>query len=168
MELKVNTRYTRSDEYDYETKLVRLNLDKEKNEDVLLGDGFIIKAPKAIKDDLKDPEGIFSEKFGPGLNDVNAFGNRYRCKCGATTQRFYHGLKCPICGEKVEFKDNLKKELTEEILDDIKKKSETKIINQVKNDVIKTIKEESINELKDTFVNEVKLDVLKYKIDVKL
>lgn len=61
--------------------------------------------------------------------------------------------------EKVEFKDNLKKELTEEILDDIKKKSETKIINQVKNDVIKTIKEESINELKDTFVNEVKLDV---------
>ena len=106
MELKVNTRYTRSDEYDYETKLVRLNLDKEKNEDVLLGDGFIIKAPKAIKDDLKDPEGIFSEKFGPGLNDVNAFGNRYRCKCGATTQRFYHGLKCPICGEKVEFKDD--------------------------------------------------------------
>ena len=43
--------------------------------------------------------------FSPGLQDVNAFGNRYRCKCGHTTQRFYHGLTCPVCGTKVEYRD---------------------------------------------------------------
>lgn len=106
MQINVNTRYSRNSEYDYETKLVRLNLDEERKHDVLSGDGFIIDAPRAIKDDLKDPNGIYSEKYGPGLNDVNPFCNRYRCKCGYTTQRFYHGLKCPVCGEKVEFKDD--------------------------------------------------------------
>ena len=106
MQLAVNTRYSRSDEFDYETRLTRLDLDHERVSDVLDGNGFIITSGKAIKDDVKNPNGIFSTKYGPGLQDANAFGNRYRCKCGATTQRFYHGLTCPICGEKVEFKDD--------------------------------------------------------------
>ena len=106
MQIKVNTRYSQSDEYDYETRLVRIDLDAERRKDVINGNGFIVSSPKAIKDDIKDPNGIFSTKYGPGLQDINAFGNRYRCKCGHTTQRFYHGLKCPVCGEKVEFKDD--------------------------------------------------------------
>lgn len=106
MQMKVNTRYSRSNEFDYETRLERVNLDEERRHDVLTGNGFIVSSPKAIKDDIKDPNGIFSTKYGPGLQDANAFGNRYRCKCGHTTSRFYHGLTCEVCGEKVEFKDD--------------------------------------------------------------
>lgn len=104
--MTVNARYSNSDDFDFETKLERLNLDDERRHDVLSGDGFIVSAPKAIKDDIKDPNGVFSTKYGPGLQDTNAFGNRYRCKCGHTTSRFYHGLVCEVCGEKVEFKDD--------------------------------------------------------------
>ena len=106
MKLNVNTRYSNSSEFEYETHLVRLNLDEERKHDVLSGNGFIVSAPKAIKDDVKDPNGIFSTKYGPGLQDANPFGNRYRCKCGHTTSRFYHGLTCEVCGTKVEFKDD--------------------------------------------------------------
>lgn len=104
--MTVNARYSNSDDFDFETKLERLNLDDERRHDVLSGNGFIVSAPKAIKDDIKDPNGVFSTKYGPGLQDTNAFGNRYRCKCGHTTSRFYHGLVCEVCGEKVEFKDD--------------------------------------------------------------
>ena len=106
MQLQVNTRYSKSDLYDYETRLERLNLDDVRRHDVLHGEGFIISSAKAIKDDMKNPDGIYSTKYGPGLQDANAFGNRYRCKCGHTTQRFYHGLICPVCGTPVEFKDD--------------------------------------------------------------
>ena len=105
-EMKVTTRYSRSELFDFETRLERLDLDDQRRSDVLSGNGFIVSSKKAIKDDVKDPNGIFSTKYGPGLQDINAFGNRYRCKCGHTTQRFYHGLTCPVCGEKVEFKDD--------------------------------------------------------------
>lgn len=105
-QMRVNARYSKSDVFDFETRLERLNLDSERRNDVLSGEGFIVSSPKAIKDDIKDPNGIFSTKYGPGLQDANAFGNRYRCKCGHTTRRFYHGLVCEVCGEKVEFKDD--------------------------------------------------------------
>lgn len=106
MKMNVRSRYSQSDEYEYQTRLERINLDDERRHDVINGNGFIVSSPKAIKDDIKDPNGIFSTKYGPGLQDINAFGNRYRCKCGHTTSRFYHGLKCEVCGEKVEFKDD--------------------------------------------------------------
>ena len=106
MKFSVKTRYSKSEDFEYETRLERINLDAERRKDVLSGNGFIVSSPKAIRDDMKNPNGIFSTKYGPGLQDANAFGNRYRCKCGHTTSRFYHGLVCEVCGEKVEFKDD--------------------------------------------------------------
>lgn len=103
--IEVNTRYSENSLFDYSTKLERVNLDQSRRHDILNGDGFIVTSRKNIKEDVKDPNGIFSVKYGPGLQDVNAFGNRYRCKCGHTTQRFYHGLTCPVCGTKVEYRD---------------------------------------------------------------
>lgn len=104
-EIQVNTRYSENSMFDYSTKLERISLDQARRHDILNGDGFIVTSRKNIKEDVKDPNGIFSVKYGPGLQDVNAFGNRYRCKCGHTTQRFYHGLTCPVCGTKVEYRD---------------------------------------------------------------
>ena len=103
--IQVNTRYSENSLFDYSTKLERISLDQARRHDILNGDGFIVTSRKNIKEDVKDPNGIFSVKYGPGLHDVNAFGNRYRCKCGHTTQRFYHGLTCPVCGTKVEYRD---------------------------------------------------------------
>lgn len=109
MKMRVNTRYCRSADYEYQTILERIDLDAERRHDVITGNGFIISAPKAIKDDVKDPNGIFSTKYGPGLQDANAYGNRYRCKCGFTMQKLFHGSKCPVCKEVVEYKgDNFK------------------------------------------------------------
>lgn len=105
-ELNVKTHWSQSDDYEYISELERINMDYERRKDVLSGNGFIVSSPKAIKDDIKNPNGIFSTKYGPGLGDQNAFGNRYRCKCGHTTSKFYNGLKCEVCGEKVEYKDD--------------------------------------------------------------
>lgn len=104
-QIQVNTRYSDDGLFDYSTTLERINLDEVRRHDALNGEGFIVTSRKNIKEDVKDPNGIFSTKYGPGLQDVNAFGNRYRCKCGHTTQRFYHGLTCPVCGTKVEYRD---------------------------------------------------------------
>lgn len=103
-EIKVNARYSRSGAFDYETRLERINIDKERRSDVLSGDGFIISSPKAIKYDLKDPNGIFSTKYGPTLQDMDEGSNRYRCDCGHLKARFNQGETCPVCGTKVTFK----------------------------------------------------------------
>ena len=87
--MTVNTRYSKDDNYEYETRLERINMDTERRKDVLSGNGLIVSSPKAIKDDIKDPNGIYSTKYGPGLQDANAFGNRYRCKCGVTIRGEY-------------------------------------------------------------------------------
>ena len=75
--IQVNTRYSENSLFDYSTKLERVNLDQTRRHDVLNGDGFIVTSRKNIKEDVKDPNGIFSVKYGPGLQDVYAFGNRY-------------------------------------------------------------------------------------------
>ena len=81
--INVSLHYPYSEEYNYESYLEHINLDREKVKDVTSGNGFIVSSPKAIKDDIKDEYGIFSSKFGQTLQDVNPYGNRYRCKCGA-------------------------------------------------------------------------------------
>lgn len=99
----VNFRYPNSADFEYETKLVRINLDKEKLDDLYSGKGFIISKPKNIKKDLKDINGIFSPKFGQKLSDMNPYADRYRCLCGRTTHRVHRGEICPYCGWPVKF-----------------------------------------------------------------
>ena len=43
--LTINTRYSKSSEYDYETRLERINLDAEKNRDILSGMGIEFQNP---------------------------------------------------------------------------------------------------------------------------
>ena len=54
MKMNVRSRYSQSDEYEYQTRLERINLDDERRHDVINGNGFIVSSPKAIKDDIKD------------------------------------------------------------------------------------------------------------------
>lgn len=98
--------YPRSNKYEYKTRIVRINLDKEREQSVANGEGFIITGSKPIKDDITDPNGIFSSRYGISLKDVQVNPTRYRCSCGATISRFMQGQKCPICGTEVKFLDD--------------------------------------------------------------
>lgn len=104
--INVRSKYPYSEKYDYETRMELIDLDKEKVKDITSGNGFIISAPKAIKDDLKDENGIFSTKYGQTLQDANPYGNRYRCKCGYLSTRLYNGQTCPVCGTQVKYVDD--------------------------------------------------------------
>lgn len=106
MAINVITRYPNSEQYEYETCMEILNMDQERIKDITSGNGFIVSAAKAIKDDLKDDNGIFSTKYGQTLQDANPYGNRYRCKCGHLMNKLYSGQTCPICDTQVKFVDD--------------------------------------------------------------
>lgn len=104
--LNVNWTWPRSDKYTYETYLERINLDKEREHDLVNGEGFIIRNQSSIKKTVKDPEGIFSSKFGQTLADIHPFALRYRCSCGHLNARLQNGITCPICNTKVRYVDD--------------------------------------------------------------
>lgn len=104
--ININTHYPYSDKYQYDTSMEIIDLDEERIRDITSGNGFIVSAAKAIKDDLKDDNGIFSTKYGNTLQDADPYGNRYRCKCGASYKRFLLGQTCPICKTQVKYVDD--------------------------------------------------------------
>ena len=106
MPMSVNVTYPYSDEYEYETVLERINFDDERDIDLLTNNGFIVSDSQGIKKDLKDPNSIFSPKFGQTLKDLNPFANRYRCDCGKTQHKINDGIKCKHCGTKVRYVDD--------------------------------------------------------------
>lgn len=106
MELNVTMHYPNNDKYDYGAELVRCNLDEERIHDLETANGFIVTSSKPIKDDVKDPNGIFSTRFGMTLQDVQANATRYKCKCGTLISRIMCGQICPVCGTPVKFVDD--------------------------------------------------------------
>ena len=98
--------YPYSDQFEFKTFIERIDLDKERENDIKSGRGFFIKAPKGIKNDIKLQDGIFSIQFGSGLQDADSFQDRYRCKCGATKGSINHGMICPACEEMVKYVDD--------------------------------------------------------------
>jgi len=103
----VNLSYPFSPDFYYETRLKRINLDERRKQSIISGKGFIISNPQStLKKDMKDPNSIFSSKFGQTLQDVNPFGDRYKCECGYLTSRINHDIECPICHKKVKYIDD--------------------------------------------------------------
>lgn len=95
--------YPDNPDYHYETRLVRLNLDKEREKDLNSGNGFIIKKAQNIKKDLKSDDSIFSSRFGMTLDDIDPFSNRYKCKCGHLTGKLNNGMTCEYCKTQVKY-----------------------------------------------------------------
>ena len=92
--------------YDFETKLVRINLNKEKDECLTKGNGFVITKPQStLKKDLKNPDGIFSYRFGQTLQDEKPYEDGYKCECGnpKLQGRLNNGVICDICGKPVRY-----------------------------------------------------------------
>lgn len=106
-QINVTLTYPNSDLYTFQTKIDTIDLDKERENDINTGNGFIISSPKSSnKKDMKDPNGIYSSKFGQKLGDVNPFADRYSCECGYLKSRINHGIECPMCHSKVKYVDD--------------------------------------------------------------
>jgi hypothetical protein len=106
-ELKFELQYPYNDKYEYKTKLERINLDKQREIDIKSGKGFIITAPKGIKNDIKNQDGIFSSRYGSNsITDTDIFSGRYRCKCGLKRGSINHGETCTVCNTKVQYMDD--------------------------------------------------------------
>lgn len=107
VEITVNYSYPDNPYYDYYTFMERINLDEECKKDISTGNGFIISSPKAtIKKDIKDPNGIFSSKFGQKLGDMDPFADRYSCQCGRLKKRINNGVECEFCHTKCKYVDD--------------------------------------------------------------
>ena len=104
--ITVRSHFPYSDEFTWITEMVDIDLDEERIKDVVSGRGFIIKSPKPIKEDLKDPDGIFSNKYGPTLDDINPYQDRYKCDCGYMRGKVNNDQPCPICHTKVKYVDD--------------------------------------------------------------
>ena len=104
--LDLHLSYPFDSEYEYFTRLTRLNLDKERETDIKENKGFIIAPTQGVKKDIKNPFSIFSNKFGQTIKDVNPFGNRYSCECGYTQNKVNNGCICKVCGTRVRYVDD--------------------------------------------------------------
>lgn len=100
--VNVKLQYPFSVEFEYETSIERINMDEERIHDILTDNGFIISPTKGVKKDMKDPNSIFSRKYGHQLKDVTVLGNHeYECSCGFWYGSIKKGSICPACGTKV-------------------------------------------------------------------
>lgn len=103
----INVQYPYDPDYDYFTTLERVNLDQERIRYLTEGKGFIISEPQpTLKKDLKNPNGIYSTKFGATLQDINPLADRYKCRCGGLKSRLYNGIVCKVCREPVRYVDD--------------------------------------------------------------
>lgn len=106
-EIKLKLTYPNSDEFDFFTTLEPIDLDKTAKEDIESGNGFLISSPKSTnKKDMKNPDGIYSSKFGQKLGDMNPYADKYSCDCGTLKSRINNGIECPICHTKCKFVDD--------------------------------------------------------------
>ena len=104
--INVRLTYPHSDKYTYTTQLQRLDLDQERINDIKTGKGFPVVSSRSIKLDVKNQTGIFSNRYGSTIADVDSFNGKYRCRCGLTKGTIMHGEVCPVCGTIVKFYDD--------------------------------------------------------------
>ena len=104
-----NIKYSYPDNPDYDVVVFseRINFDEEKENDLRTGKGFIISSPKpTLKKEIKNPNGIFSTRFGQRLGDQNPFMDRYSCQCGNLKSAINNGLVCDKCHTICKFVDD--------------------------------------------------------------
>lgn len=105
--ITINYSYPNNKDFEYSAHIERIDFDKECEHDLLINEGFIISNPKTtIKKDIKDPDGLWSVKFGQKLGDMNPFIDRYSCSCGKLKSRINNGIECPDCHTICKYVDD--------------------------------------------------------------
>ncbi len=106
-EIPMRFSYPFDPDYELETSLKRVDLDKRRVNHILTDNGFVVTTTKgSLKNNMKNPNGIHSTRFGQTLGDLNPHMNRYRCKCGRLRSRINHDKICEVCKEKVKYVDD--------------------------------------------------------------
>lgn len=97
-DIHVNYSYGTDPNWDVVAYMEDICFDDEKDDDLQKGKGFIISSSKArIKKDIKNPDGIFSTRYGQRLGDENPYMDRFSCWCGETKGAINEGIVCPKC-----------------------------------------------------------------------
>lgn len=92
-----------TDKYEYVSRIERLNLDHECRKDLTTQRGFEITAEQSLKKENKNDNGIFSSKYGPGMQDDSPYQDRYKCQCGNYRGKIKFKMICPECGFPVVY-----------------------------------------------------------------
>lgn len=106
LEMKVTYTYPQNPDYEIVSFLERVDFEEEKVKDLQRNKGFIIHAAKSTKKEVKNPQGIFSTKFGSKLGDDNPYQDRYSCDCGKLKGSMNRGLICPACESICKYIDD--------------------------------------------------------------
>lgn len=106
LDMHISYSYPHNDNYEVIAFLERINMDKEKESDLQQDKGFIISASKSTKKEIKNPNGIFSTKFGQRLGDSNPYQDRYSCVCGKLRGSMNRDIKCPDCDTVCRYVDD--------------------------------------------------------------
>ena len=86
----------------------RINTDVWFFHSIINEGGFLITEPPTISLDGKKEKTLYgpnSPLFGTSYEDVQAFMERNRCKCGAFKGKQFKGEICPFCGTKIESRE---------------------------------------------------------------
>lgn len=88
-------------------KFSRMNFESQCAYDVINDRGFLIsEMPYSDVDkSIRNLDGPRSPRFGTVYSDMNAFAERFRCKCGKYVGSQFEGEICPECHTPIEFKD---------------------------------------------------------------
>ena len=81
-QIPIRASYLKDDRFNYNLRMLRINLDREMERDINTGNGFIVSDSNGIKKDIKDDNGLFSPKFGQTLSGMSNYSNRWHCECG--------------------------------------------------------------------------------------
>lgn len=101
--LEFNINYPDEKNIIFESKIVRIDLDKEMQKDIDEKIGFFIKDAPALTKSLKRTDTIYSELFMKTLHDPDSYTDKYSCKCEELQGKDYQGEICPVCHTKVEY-----------------------------------------------------------------
>lgn len=88
-------------------KFSRMNFESQCAYDVINDRGFLIsEMPYSDVDkSVRNLDGPRSPRFGTVYSDMNAYAERFRCKCGKYVGAQFEGEICPECHTVIEFKD---------------------------------------------------------------
>jgi DNA-directed RNA polymerase beta' subunit len=103
MKLHLNVQYPFNEDFEFRSRITRLNLDQEMESDMAKDKGFLIKEPPPVDKALKRSDSIYSERFMKLIHDPDAFSDRYSCQCGATQSSSNRGMICPLCKTEVKY-----------------------------------------------------------------
>ena len=89
--------YPYSDDYNYEFRAEIIDLDKECEKDLRTNNGFRITHKQKTNQNIKNPDSIYSQRYGQDLQDEHPYQERTRCKCGKTVGKLNANTTCPYC-----------------------------------------------------------------------